>query len=134
MANAPAPQVSRLSGTAPVINNPQLAAEVARIMRSAFGDKFSLVPANAPSTVMAGDDFAELVDPDIPLLFFAIGATDAQMVARYKATGQPVPINHSPYFYPAPEPAIKTSVEVLSLAIMWVARADSTRTDNLLSH
>lgn len=122
MANAPAPEVSRLSGTGPVINDAQLAAEAARMMQNAFGDKFSLVPVNTPSTVMAGDDFSELITPGVRSLFFAIGATDERMVANYKANGQPIPINHSPYYYPAPEPAIKASVEVLSLAILLVAR------------
>jgi hypothetical protein len=73
--------------------------------------------------VMADDDFSELITPGVRSLFFAIGTTDERMVANYKANGQPIPINHSPYYYPAPEPAIKTSVEVISLAIMSVAHA-----------
>jgi hippurate hydrolase len=43
------------------------------------------------------------------------------MLEEYKAQGKPVPVNHSPYFAPVPEPTIRTGAMVLTLAVMMVA-------------
>jgi len=47
------------------------------------------------------------------------------MLAKYKAEGKPVPVNHSPYFAPVPEPSIKRGVETLALAVLMVAGNDT---------
>jgi hypothetical protein len=44
------------------------------------------------------------------------------MLADYEAKGLPVPGNHSPLFAPVAEPAIKAGAEVLTLAVLTVAR------------
>jgi amidohydrolase len=124
MANAPTPEISLLSGTAPLINDAQLDAEEAAAMKSAFGDKFAFVPATEPAG-MASEDFSELINAGMPSAYFTIGGTTAELMADYKAKGQPIPVNHSPYFHPAPEPTIKTGVEVLTLAVMMVAQPQS---------
>ena len=50
-------------------------------------------------------------------VYFGIGGDDPAMIARYKAEGKPLPVNHSPYFAPVPEPTIRTGVETLTLAV-----------------
>jgi hippurate hydrolase len=57
----------------------------------------------------------------MPAVFFGIGGDDPAMLAKYKAEGKPVPVNHSPYFAPVPEPSIKRGVETLTLAVLMVA-------------
>jgi hypothetical protein len=44
-----------------------------------------------------------------------------EMLAEYQSQGRPVPVNHSPYFAPMPEPTIRSGVIVLTLAVMMVA-------------
>jgi hippurate hydrolase len=71
--------------------------------------------------ITASDDFSEFVDAGVPAVFFGIGADDPKMLAEYQAQGKPVPVNHSPYFAPVPEPTIRSGVIVLTLAVMMVA-------------
>ena len=54
-------------------------------------------------------------------VFFTIGGYEPATIARYKAEGKPLPVNHSPFFAPAPGPAIRTGVETLALAVLMVA-------------
>jgi hippurate hydrolase len=56
----------------------------------------------------------------VPSVFFDIGGEDPKTLADYKARGEPVPENHSPYFAPVPEPTIRTGVTVLTLAVLMV--------------
>ena len=51
----------------------------------------------------------------------AVGGYDPAMIARYKAEGKPLPVNHSPFFAPVPEPTIKRGAETLALAVLTVA-------------
>jgi hippurate hydrolase len=44
-------------------------------------------------------------------VFFMIGGTDPQVIAKAKAGGAPVPVNHSPFLPPLPEPTIRAGVE-----------------------
>jgi amidohydrolase len=121
MANAPEPTITYLHGTASVKNDSALAARSAVVMKAAFGgDAVTFIPATLPG-ITASDDFSEFVDAGVPALFFGIGGDDPKMLADYKAQGKPVPVNHSPYFAPVPEPTIKTGVLVLTLAVMMVA-------------
>jgi hippurate hydrolase len=55
-------------------------------------------------------------------VFFSIGGSDPKLLERLQAEGKPVPVNHSPYFAPLAGPSIRTGVEVLSLAVMSVAK------------
>ena len=67
----------------------------------------------------ASEDYSELVAAGMPKsVFFQIGGYDPKMIAEYKAQGKPVPVNHSPYFAPVPEPTIRTGVEAMSLVVM----------------
>ena len=40
------------------------------------------------------------------------------VIAAVKELGVPVPVNHSPYFAPQPEPTIKTGVEAMTLTVI----------------
>jgi amidohydrolase len=121
MANAPAPTITDVRSTAPMVNDSALSAKSATLMRAALGnDAVTLVPAYMPGST-ASDDFSEFINAGVPSVFFDIGGEDPRVLADYKARGVPVPENHSPYFSPVPEPAIRTGVTVLSLAVLMVA-------------
>jgi hippurate hydrolase len=120
MANAPEPTITHLHGTASVKNDSALAARANAVLTAALGDKVTFIPATAPG-ITASDDFSEFVDAGVPGVFFGIGGDDPKMLAEYQAQGKPVPVNHSPYFAPVPEPTIRSGVIVLTLAVMMVA-------------
>lgn len=120
MANAPEPSITYLHGTASVKNDSALAARSSAVLTAALGDKVTFIPATMPG-ITASDDFSEFVDAGVPAVFFGIGGDDPRMLEEYKAQGKPVPVNHSPYFAPVPEPTIRTGVMVLTLSVMMVA-------------
>jgi hippurate hydrolase len=54
-------------------------------------------------------------------VYFSIGGYAPETIAKYKAEGKPLPVNHSPFFAPVPEPTIRIGVETLALAVLSVA-------------
>ena len=123
MANAPAPEIKVSASTASVVNDSGLVGRTSEVMKVAFGSKAFLAPTTAtPSS--ASEDFSEFIQAGVPSVFFGIGGTDPQVLSDAKAKGVPVPVNHSPFFAPVPEPAIKTGVAVLTLAVLTVASPD----------
>jgi amidohydrolase len=121
MANAPAPTITDVRGTAPMINDSALAAKSATVMKAALGGEAVVFePAYLPGAT-ASDDYSEFINAGVPSVFFDIGGEDPKVLADYKTRGVPVPENHSPFFSPVPEAAIRTGVTVLSLAVLMVA-------------
>ncbi len=121
MAHAPAPTITDVRSTAPMVNDAALAAKSATVMKTALGDAaVTFEPAYLPGAT-ASDDYSEFINAGVPSVFFDIGGEDPKTLADYKARGEPVPENHSPYFAPVPEPTIRTGVTVLTLAVLMVA-------------
>jgi hippurate hydrolase len=105
-----------------VLNDSALGADTAALLKAAFDEgRVTLIPASEPGWT-ASEDSSELVNAGMPQsLYFSIGGYEPEALARYKAEGKPVPVNHSPFFAPAPRPAIRTGVETLTLAVLSVA-------------
>ncbi len=113
ISNAPEPQISVVSGGRAVVNDAAITQKTAKVFKAAFGDQ--AVEFTSPGA--ASEDYSEYIIAGVPSLFFSIGGADPAAVAAAKAGGKPVPINHSPYFAPVPEPTIRTGVEAMSLAL-----------------
>jgi hippurate hydrolase len=122
MAHAPAPDIQHPFAANPVHNDSALAAAVAPVLKAALGDgNVSLVPEEKPGWT-ASEDYSEFVDAGMThSVYFSIGGYAPETIAKYKAEGKPLPVNHSPYFAPVPEPTIRTGVETLTLAVLSVA-------------
>jgi amidohydrolase len=120
MGNAPAPTITDVRSTAPMVNDSVLAAKSATILRAAMGEAVLFEPAYLPGAT-ASDDYSEFINAGVPSVFFDIGGEDPKLLADYKARGEPVPENHSPYFKFVPQPTIRTGVTVLTLAVLMVA-------------
>ena len=120
MARAPEPTIVHPAGTNAVHNDAALSARTAGVMKAAFGKDATFVPATMPGGT-ASEDFSVFIDEGVPSVFFAIGGYDPSTIARYKAEGKPLPVNHSPFFAPVPEPTIKRGAETLTLAVLSVA-------------
>jgi len=122
MAHAPAPDVRHLFGAAPVVNDPALAARAAALLENRLGaGNVKLVPSYLPGG-SASEDYSEYVAAGVrQSVYFGIGGYEAATIALYKTEGKPLPVNHSPYFAPAPEASIRTGVETLTIAVLMVA-------------
>jgi hippurate hydrolase len=121
MSHAPAPDVVHKYGTAPVLNDDALSAQVAGVLATAMGKtRVKLAPASLPGGT-GSEDYSEFVAAGVTKsVFFGIGGTDPKVIADYKAQGKPVPVNHSPFFAPVPEPTIRAGTETLALAVLMV--------------
>lgn len=126
MERAPAPEVEHVYGTGSVVNDPDLAARAATVLKGALGDsRVAFIPASEPGGT-ASEDYSEFVTAGMPnSVYFWIGGTPPETIAKYKSEGKPVPVNHSPYFAPSPKGSIKAGIETLTLATLMVAGTDA---------
>ncbi|KRR18407.1 amidohydrolase [Bradyrhizobium retamae] len=114
MSDAPAPDIKIVEGTKPVMNDPDVVAATADVLKAAFGDKFKISP---PGT--ASEDFSEFAGAGVPSMMFNIGVYDQERIlAARNGTGPPIPSNHSPLFAPVPRPTIETGVTAMTLAVL----------------
>ncbi|WP_028350957.1 amidohydrolase [Bradyrhizobium murdochi] len=113
MSDAPAPDIRIVEGTKPVMNDPDVVAATADVLKAAFGDKFKLSP---PTT--ASEDFSEFAGAGVPSMMFNIGVYDQERIDAARDGGPPIPSNHSPLFAPVPKPTIETGVTAMTLAVL----------------
>jgi hippurate hydrolase len=114
MARAPAPKIDFDQGVSAVVNDAAIEARTAPVFKAAFGAK----AVEAPGPGSASEDYSEYVIAGVPSLFWGLGGLDPKVIADYRAKGQQPPGNHTPQFAPTPEPAIKTGVEAMTLAVL----------------
>ena len=114
MARAPAPTVTFDSGASAVVNDAGITARTGPVFKAAFGA--NAVEATSPGS--ASEDYSEYIIAGVPSLFWGLGGIDPKVVADYRAKGQEPPGNHTPQFAPTPQPAIRTGVEAMTLAVL----------------
>ncbi len=111
------PEVNMVDTPAPpVLNTIDLvrrlkAAWIAQMGTDAFGEEVF-----RPG--MGAEDFPQFTtDPYIPSVYFTVGGTPAEELARARAGTHTLPSHHSPLFKVAQGPAIKTGVEATVVAL-----------------
>lgn len=114
MAGAPPADLTITPGGKAVINDQALTDRTAAVFKTAFGSRAVLTPQ--PGS--ASEDYSEFIIAGVPSVYFSIGGYDPAVIAKAKAEGKVLPVNHSPYFAPVPEPSIRTGVEAMTLAVM----------------
>jgi hippurate hydrolase len=114
MSGAPAPDIRIDVGGRAVINDAAVTEKAAAVFRAAFGDKARLSPSPSPPS----EDYSEFIIAGVPSLFFGIGGVDPRRIDAARAKGEFVAGNHNPYFWPDPEPAIRTGVEAMTLVVL----------------
>jgi amidohydrolase len=114
MSDAPAPDIKIDEGTKSIMNDPDVVAATAEVLKAAFGDKFRISPP-----VTASEDFSEFGSAGVPSMMFNIGVYDQErFIAARNGTGPPIPSNHSPLFAPVPQPTIETGIKAMTLAVL----------------
>lgn len=118
MSGAPAPDLAIVPGGKAVVNDVALTERTAQVFKAAFGTNAVAVPA--PGS--ASEDYSEFIIAGVPSVYFMIGGYDPAAMEQAQKAGKPLPVNHSPFFAPVPEPSIRTGVEAMTLAVMNVAQ------------
>jgi hippurate hydrolase len=105
--NAPRePLVERYEGTAAVYNDPALADRLKAPLEAALGK--TNVVIEGPIT--PSEDFSYYVKEGVPGFYFSLGGADPQKYAETKASGGHLPSNHSPFFAPDVDPALRAGI------------------------
>jgi amidohydrolase len=100
------PLVERYEGTDLVYNNPVLAERMRGPLEAALG-KNNVVTAEP---ITPSEDFSYFIEEGIPGFYFSLGGADPQKYAEAKSSGTRLPSNHSPFFAPDVEPAMKAGI------------------------
>lgn len=105
--------------TPALFNNPELVQRVTKTIQGWLGA--DRVAPQKP--VMGGEDFSEYgrTEHKIPVCMLWLGAVEKEMFDDHLRTGKALPSLHSSEFRPAPEPAIKTGVEIMTAAVLDLA-------------
>lgn len=114
MAGAPEPEIKIINGGDATINDAALVQRTEAALKVALAGPVLRLPPITPS-----EDFSEYVKAGVPGMFFLVGVHDAKTIEASRVPGgAPLPGNHSPFFAPAAEPSIKTSVKAMSVAVL----------------
>ena len=106
-AGAPRPPtIDHYESTDAVYDDPVLAQRLTGVLDSTLGRKNVIeIPP-----IMASEDYSEFIKAGIPSFYFALGGADPARLAEAESTGVPLPSNHSPFFAPDVEPALRTAI------------------------
>ena len=115
MAGAPEPDVTLAEGGLAVINNEALVLRTETLLKNVFGN----LKVQRVAPITASEDFSAFVNEGVPSFFFFVGVLNPEDVAAaMKPGGKPLAFNHSPFFAPVAEPAIKNGTTAMSLAVL----------------
>ncbi len=117
MAKAPPPDIFYEHGDSAVVNADAVVDRIVPVFRQAFGDRLIEIPASEPP-VPTSEDYSEFTVAGVPSLYFGLGAFTPDYIAAVAAKGERLPVNHSPFFAPAPQPTIETGVTAMTLAAL----------------
>jgi amidohydrolase len=107
------PSIERYEGTDLVYNNPELAERLRAPLEAALGKSNVVIAPPIPPS----EDFSYFVEQGVPGFYFSLGGADPQKFAQAKASGTQLPSNHSPFFAPDVDPALRTGI-VAELAVL----------------
>jgi hippurate hydrolase len=116
-ARAPEPivTVNQAEFTPALMNDTALTRRTVGMFREVLGEK-NVEPR---PTIMGGEDFSRYSQGGIPIFLFWLGTIDEKRWKESQAeNGKPLPSAHSEFFYPDPDPTIRTGVLSMSLAVL----------------
>ena len=67
--------------------------------------------------ITPSEDFSYYVEQGIPGFYFSLGGADPEKFAQAKASGTELPSNHSPFFAPDVDPALRAGI-VAEVAVL----------------
>ena len=100
------PLIEHYEWTDAVFNDPALANRLRVPLETALGKQN--VMTEEPIT--PSEDYSYFVEQGIPSLYFSLGGADPDKLAEAHKAGTSLPSNHSPFFAPDVEPALRTGI------------------------
>ncbi|MBI3477093.1 MAG: amidohydrolase [Acidobacteria bacterium] len=101
------PLVEMIEGTDAVYNDPALAERLRAPLEAALGKENVITT----EPIMPSEDYSVFVLAGVPSLYFSLGGADPQKYAETKGVEGGLPSNHSPFFAPDAEPAIRAGIK-----------------------
>jgi len=102
------PLIEHYESTDAVYNDPALTQRMRAVLEGALG-KDHVVTVEP---IGASEDFSAFVEQGIPGFYLNLGGADPEKFEQARATGVPLPSNHSPLFAPDVDPALHTAISV----------------------
>ena len=100
------PLIEHYEATDSVYNDPALAQRLRTPLEAALGKENVITT----EPITPSEDYAYFIEQGVPSLYFSLGGADPQKYAEAKASGVPLPSNHSPLFAPDVEPALHAGI------------------------
>ncbi len=100
------PLIEHFEATDAVYNDPALANRLRVPLEAALGKQNVITE----EPITPSEDYSYFVSLGIPSLYFSLGGGDPAKLAEAKKAGTMLPSNHSPFFTPDVEPALKTGI------------------------
>jgi hippurate hydrolase len=116
-ARAPEPIVKIDPGefTPALVNDPALTRRMVGLFREVLGDK----QVQSRPTIMGGEDFSRYSQGGVPIFLFWLGTIPEKRWEEAQGeNAKPLPSTHSEFYYPDPDPSIRTGVLTMSLAVL----------------
>ncbi len=100
------PFVDHYEGTDAVYNDPLLAEHLRAPLEAALGKQNVMIA----EPIAPSEDFSYFVEQGVPGFYFSLGGADPEKFAEAKASGTTLPSNHSPFFAPDVDPALRAGI------------------------
>ena len=101
------PKIELFEGANAVYNDPALAERLRAPLEAALGKENVITT----EPIMPSEDYSVFIEQGVPSLYFSLGGADPQKFAETKAAGTQLPSNHSPFFAPDVEPALRAGIK-----------------------
>ncbi|MFL5329623.1 MAG: amidohydrolase [Gemmataceae bacterium] len=115
-ARAPEPEVrvNPAEWTPALVNETKLTQKTVDVFRKVLGpDNVETKPP-----IMGGEDFSRYGRAGVPIFMYWLGTIPPEKLAAAEKSGQPLPTMHSEYYFPDPQPSIRTGVLTMSHAVL----------------
>jgi len=99
--------IEHYESTDSVYNDPHLADRLRAPLESALG-KDNVITTDP---ITPSEDYAFFIEQGVPSLYMSLGGADPQKFAENKNSGDTLPSNHSPYFAPDVDPALRSGIK-----------------------
>ena len=100
------PLVEDYESTDAVYNDPVLARHLLPVLEATLGQGNAKVMPGW----MASEDYSVFIEQGVPSFYFMLGVADPEKWKEAKATGVPLPSNHSPFFAPDEDPSLHAGI------------------------
>jgi hippurate hydrolase len=100
------PLIEHPESTDAVYNAPALDHRLKAVLEQALGKN----NVEVMKAITGSEDFSVFVQQGVPGFYFWLGAANPEKFAQAKASGEPLPSNHSPLYAPDAKPALETGI------------------------